>query len=289
MRMGYIGGAAQPEVYAMYQGFYDEAGLNISWVSFRGGSSIVEAVIAGELDGGVIGSTPAIIRAVSKGVPLKVVAVGELGTKEKPGDYLVVLKDSGIKSLQDLRGKTIAVHRFGTTLDLTLRMGLEQAGIDPEKDVTIVQVKISQMPQALLNGDIDAAFVFPMAYAQLEEKVDVILTPADVFPKGAPFGMVFFMEDFIREHPEEVRKFVKAYLRGLQWAVDNPDKVPEIAARDTGLPIEVAQKIPWPEFNPSGVVDSESFARMIDAIRKYDPESLGRNVTVDEFLDYGYL
>jgi NitT/TauT family transport system substrate-binding protein len=289
IRMGYIGGAAQPEVYAMYQGFYEEAGLNISWASFRGGSSIVEAVIAGELDGGVIGSTPAIIRAVSKGVPLKVVAVGELGTKEKPGDYLVVLKDSGIKSLQDLRGKTIAIHRFGTTLDLTLRMGLEQAGIDPEKDVTIVQVKISQMPQALINRDIDAAFVFPMAYAQLEDKVNVILTPADVFPKGAPFGMVFFTEDFIKEHPEEVRKFVKAYLRGLQWAVDNPDKVPEIAARDTGLPIEVTRKIPWPEFNPSGVVDSESFVRMIDAIRKYDPESLGRNVTVDEFVDYGYL
>jgi|Deesub1362A_J573_1020465.scaffolds.fasta_scaffold00115_31 NitT/TauT family transport system substrate-binding protein len=289
IRIGYLGGVAQPEVYAMYNGFYEEEGLNISWISFRGGSSVIEAVIAGELDGGVIGSTPAIIRAVSKDVPIKVVAVGEVGTKEKPGDYLVVLKSSGIEDMADLKGKTIAVHRLGTLLDLTLRVGLEQNGIDPNTEVTITQVKIPNMPQALLNGEVDAAFVFPMAMPQLEDKVNVVFTPADVFPEGVPFGMVFFTEDFIQNHPDKVKSFIKAYLRGLQWAIDNPDKVPEIAAMDTGLPIEVTKKIPWPEFNPSGRVSDESFKKIIDAIKKYDPESLGRNVTVNEFIDYRFL
>lgn len=289
IRLGYLGGVAQPEVYAMYNGFYDEAGLNISWQSFRGGSSVVQAIMAGELDGGIIGSTPAIVRAVSKDVPIKVVAVGELGTKEKPGDYLVVRKDSGIKDVGDLVGKTIAVHRLGTTLDLVLRMGLEQHGIDPMKDVTITQVKIPNMPQALLRGDVDAAFVFPMAMPQLEDDVNVILTPGDVFPAGAPFGMVFFTEEFIQKHPDEVRRFIRAYLRGLQWAADNPDKVPDIAAKDTGLSREVTERIPWPAFNPSGVVEDESFTKMIEAIKKHDPESLGRDVTVDEFVDYQFL
>lgn len=280
---------AQPEVYAMYNGFYDEAGLDITWISFRGGSSVVQAIMAGELDGGVIGSTPAIIRAVSKDVPIKVVAVGELGTKEKPGDYLVVKKDSGIESIDDLKDKTIAVHRLGTTLDLTLQMGLEEHGIDPTTDVTITQVKISNMPQVLLNEEVDAAFVFPMAMPQLEDEVDVILTPADVFPEGAPFGIVFFTEGFIQQQPDEVKAFIKAYLKGLKWAVDNPDKVPDIAAKDTGLSREVTEKIPWPSFNPSGMVDDKSFERMIEALEKHDPESLGRNVTVDEFVDYSFI
>ncbi|MBU2560349.1 ABC transporter substrate-binding protein [archaeon] len=289
MRIGYLASQAQPEVYALYNGYYEEEGLNISWVSFRGGSSVIEAIMAGELDGGTIGSSPAIIRVVSKDVPLKVVAVGELGTKEKPGDYLVVRKNSGIKSVSDLKGKTIAIHRMGTTLDLTLRIALEQNGIDPAKDVTITQLSAPSMPQALLQGDVDAAFIFPMSYPQLEADVDVILTPGDVFPHGAPFGMAVFTEDFIEKHPEEVRKFVRAYLRGLQWALDNPDMAAEVEALDTGMTKEEAKRVPWAAFNPSGRVSDESFEMMIDAIKEYDPESLGRDVTVGEFVDYSYL
>jgi ABC-type nitrate/sulfonate/bicarbonate transport system substrate-binding protein len=245
--------------------------------------------MAGELDGGVIGSTPAIIRAVSKDVPIKIVAVGELGTVEKPGDYLVVKKDSGIKSMGDLKGKTVAVHRLGTTLDLTLRIALEQNGIDPATDVTITQVKIPVMPQALLEDAVDAAFIFPMAYPQLEDDVDVILTPGDVFPGGAPFGVVIFTEEFIENHPDEVRKFVRAYLKGISWAVDNPDKAAELAAEDIGASKEDTVKMPWPAFNPSGRIEDDSFELVIRALEEYDPESLGRDVTVDEFVDYSYL
>jgi ABC-type nitrate/sulfonate/bicarbonate transport system substrate-binding protein len=289
VKMGYLGGIAQPEVYSIYNGYFEDEGINVSWVTFRGGSSVVQAIMAGELDGGVIGSTPAIIRAVSKDVPIKIVAIGELGTVEKPGDYLVVKKDSGIKSMGDLKGKIIAVHRLGTTLDLTLRIALRQNGIDPATDVTITQVKIPVMPQALLGDAVDAAFIFPMAYPQLEEDVDVILTPGDVFPQGAPFGIVIFTEEFIENHPDKVRKFVSAYLKGISWAVDNPDKAAELAAEDIGASKEDTVKMPWPAFNPSGLIEAESFDLMIDAIEEYDPESLGKEVAVEDFVDYQFL
>ena len=289
MRMGYLGGIAQPEVYSIYNGNYEDEGLNVSWVSFRGGSSVVEAIVAGELDGGVMGSSPAIIRAVSKEVPIKVVAVGELGTVEEPGDYLVVRKDSGIKSMTDLKGKTIAVHRFGTTLDLALRIGLENVGLDPASDVTITQVSVPNQPQALLQGEVDAAFIFPMAYPALENDVDVILTPGDVFPQGAPFGMVIFTEEFIENNPDEVKSFIKAFLDGVQWAIDNPEAASEIEAEDIGATVEDTVKMPWPAFNPSGKIEDDSFELVIDALEEYDPESLGRDVTVDEFVDYSYL
>lgn len=289
VRIGHLGGVADAEVYGLYNGYYDEEGLNISWVSFRGGSSVVRAVIAGELDGGVIGSTPAIIRAVSKDVPLKIVAVGQIETKEHSGDQLVVKKDSGIEDIQGLKGKIIAVHRLGTTLDLTLRIGLKQNGIDPLKDVTITQVKVSSMPATLLRGDVDAAFVFPIAYPNIMEDVSVILTPGDVFEKGAPISVVFFTEDFIKQHPEDVKKFVRAYLKGIKWANENPDRIPEIVVKDTGLPMEIAEKVKWHAFNPSGKVADESFTLMIGAIKEYDPESLGKDVTVADLVNYGFL
>ncbi|MEE9564267.1 MAG: ABC transporter substrate-binding protein [Candidatus Hydrothermarchaeaceae archaeon] len=289
VKMGYLGGIAQPEVYSIYNGYFEDEGINVSWVTFRGGSSVVQAIMAGELDGGVMGSTPAIIRAVSKDVPIKVVAVGELGTIEKPGDYLVVKKDSGIKTVADLKGKIIAVHRLGTTLDLTLRIALKQNGIDPARDVTITQVPVPNQPQVLLEGEVDAAFIFPMAYPQLEDDVDVILTPGDVFPQGAPFGIVIFTEEFIENHPDKVKKFVSAYLKGISWAVDNPDKAAELAAEDIGASKEDTVKMPWPAFNPSGLIEAESFDLMIDAIEEYDPESLGKEVAVEDFVDYQFL
>jgi NitT/TauT family transport system substrate-binding protein len=289
IRIGHLGGVADPEVYAYYHGYYDDEGLNISWVSFRGGSSVVKAVIAGELDGGVIGSTPAIIRAVSKGTPLKIVAVGQIETKEKPGDLLVVKKDSGIEDVQGLRGKTIAVHRLGTTLDLILRVGLKQQGIDPLKDVTITQVPITDMPQALLRGDVDAAFVFPIVYPVLMDDVNVILTPGDVFPEGAPISVVFFTEEFMEQHPEEVKKFVRAYLRGIRWAYYNPDRTPEIVAKDTGFDLDTSRKIKLPAFNPSGKVSDASFELMIAAIKEYDPESLGRDISPRDLVDYSFI
>ena len=47
--------------------------------------------------------------------------------------------------------------------------------------------------------------------------------------------------------------------------------------------------MPWPAFNPSGRIEADSFDLVIDALNEYDPESLGRDVTVDEFVDYQYL
>ncbi len=289
IRMGHLAGVADPEVYALYHGYYDEEGLNISWVPFRGGSSVVRAVIAGELDGGVIGSTPAIIRATSKGIPLKIVAVGQIETLEKSGDLLVVKKDSGIKDVHGLRDKIIAVHRLGTTLDLTLRIGLKQAGMDPLKDVTITQVKVPDMPKALLRGDVDAAFLFPIAYPVVMDEVDIILTPGDVFPEGAPISVVFFTEDFMEQHPEEVREFIRAYLKGIKWAYDNPDKTAEIVAWDTGLDLETAKKVKLPAFSPSGKVSGSSFDLMIAAIEEYDPESLGKDMSVADLVDYSFI
>lgn len=289
VRIGHLGGVADPEVYALYHGYYDEEGLDISWVSFRGGSSVVKAVIAGELDGGVIGSTPAIIRAASKDIPLKIVAVGQIETKEKAGDLLVVKKDSGIEDVQGLRGKTIAVHRLGTTLDLTLRVGLKQRGIDPMKDITITQVKVPDMPQALLKGDVDAAFLFPIAYPVVMDDVNIILTPGDVFPEGAPISVVFFTEDFMKQHPGEVKKFIRAYLKGIKWAYDNPDRTAEIVAKDTGLDLETAKKVKLPAFNPSGKVSDSSFELMIAAIGEYDPESLGKDMSPVDLVDYSFI
>ncbi len=288
MKIGHLGGVATMDYYALYKGYYDEEGLNVTWITFRGGSSIVEAVIAGELDGGAFGSIPALVRVASKGVPLKILAVGTLETKEMPGDVLMVLKDSGIENIEDLKGKTVAVHGFGTTLDLILRAALTQHGVGKE-EVNIVQVKVTQMVPALKNRQVDAAFLFPDFVPYVMDEGRVILSIADVLPRGYPISVVFFKEDYMREHPEEVRKFVRAYLRGIEWADENPDGIVDVEVAYTDVPREVAERIPLEKMNPSGRVDLENFQDIIDLIEEYTPDTLGAEISAADIVDYGYL
>ncbi len=288
MTMGHLGGVATMDYYALYKGYYAEEGLNVTWVNFRGGSSIIEATIAKKIDGGAFGSIPALVRVASKGVPLKIVAVGTLETKEMPGDVLVVLKDSGIQRIEDLRGKTIAVHRFGTTLDLVLRAALQQHGIK-EGDVTILQVKVTQMVPALKNRQVDAAFIFPDFVPYVEDDARVILTIADVFPQGYPISVIFFHQDFIEEHPEEVRRLVRAYLNGIKWADENPSGIVDVEVAYTDVPRETAEKIPLLQMNPAGKVDREVFQAIIDLVKEYTPDTVEKDVTVEGIVDYSYL
>lgn len=288
VRMGQLSGVANMEYYAAYNNYYEEEGVNVTWVPLPSGSKIIEAVIAGEMDGGILGAVPSLVRVVSKDVPLKVVTVGVIETKEKPGDRLVALKKSGITKLEDLKGKKIAVHGFGTTLDMALRKALKQKGIDPVKDVTILQLKIQYMIPALENGDVDAVFIFPDYYPFVMNET-LLLTPGDIFPDGMPISVVFFTEDFIKQHPSEIRKFVKAYLKGIEWADKNPEKIADVYVKYLGIPRDRAEKISVPQMNPSGKVSNEIFDAIVADMWEFDPASMQKNVSAKDFVDYSFL
>jgi len=286
LKIGYLERSGDPEVYAKVNGYFEEEEINVTWVPFRGGSSVIKAMISGELDGGAIGSVPAIIRAASKEGALKIVAVGQIETMEYPGDVLVAMKDSGIAEIGDLQGKKVAVHKLGTTLDFTLRTALKQNDVE---DVTIVPVSIPSQIPALEEGEVDAVFLFPTYYPYVAGETNVLLTPGDVFEGGVPISIVVFREEVIDSNPEGVRRFVKAYLRGIKWATENPDEVPGVLAQDINAPIEIARGIKLPMFNPSGRIENEMLDAIIQAIREYDPDSMGPEGSAEEILDFRFL
>ncbi len=286
LKVGYLERSGDPEVYARHNNYFEGEGLNVTWVPFRSGSAVIKAMVSGEIDGGVIGSVPAVIRAASKEANLKIVAVGQIETKEKPGDVLAALKSSGIMKLEELAGKTVAVHAFGTTLDFSVRTALKKRNVE---GTTIVPVRITDQIAVLRKGDIDAAFLFPTYYPHVKEEVNVLLTPADVFEKGVPISIVVFSEEAIKSDPEGIRRFARAYLKGIKWADENPDKVPEVLAEDLDVPVEIARKIELPKFNPSGRIEDEMLDEIIAAIKEYDPESLGKEISARDVLDLEFI
>jgi sulfonate transport system substrate-binding protein len=124
--------------------------VHVTWTEFLGGPALLEAMGADSIDFGITGDAPPIF-AQAGGVPLVYVAV------EPPsphGEALIVLKDSPIRSIADLRGKKIALNKGSNVHNLLVRV-LAAGGLGVD-DVQSVFLKPSDARAAFENGDVDA-------------------------------------------------------------------------------------------------------------------------------------
>jgi sulfonate transport system substrate-binding protein len=152
-----------------------------------------------------------------------------------------VLNESAIKTTQDLKGKTVAVNAFGSAVDLTLRVKLKKDGIDPRKDLRIVEVAFPNQAAALREKRIDAG-VLILPFMNVEaRKGDLrpLFTGGDAF---GPYAVLFQVatNKFLKEHSNAVRSFLADYVRGLHW-LNNPSnraKAVQLAAEFTKSPAE---------------------------------------------------
>lgn len=167
-----------PAMLAKEARFYEKQGLDVELVLFESGTDLIKAIIGGQLQAGVLGFTNAVTWA-AKGADLKVVGGAQVGYHS-----LMLRKDSGIKTVQDLRGKRLASQKQGSTADIVLNgVVFRQAGLN-RQDVQMVYVEPAVAIQSLAAGQVDAAFVFE-PYEQIARatgNVDVIYEIGKVWP-----------------------------------------------------------------------------------------------------------
>ncbi|MFJ3055994.1 ABC transporter substrate-binding protein, partial [Herbaspirillum sp. NPDC087042] len=125
-----------------------KCGIKVDEKVFPKGPDVMQGILAGELDVGTTASEAA-ISGRANGAPIYVVAGFAKG-----GARLVAGKDSGIKSVKDLKGKKVGVTRGGIH-EVLLDAELGQNGLSA-KDVTIVYLAFADLNQALLGKNIDA-------------------------------------------------------------------------------------------------------------------------------------
>lgn len=208
--------AFAPWRIAEAKGFYAAEGLKMNWVLAKGGVDVAKQVGAGNaLMGGGIGDTPLIVRA--NGVPVKAVAV--LG-----GGSLMLLatrSDANIKSVADLKGKTITVLSYTDTTYYALLGSMKKAGLG-KADASIQAAGPAGIWQLFAAGKAQAMAGTADWIASAEgsgTKVDII-SPAQLFQSMAQ--AIIASDDAIKNKPETVRKVVRATLKGLQYMIDEP-------------------------------------------------------------------
>ncbi|WP_170008083.1 ABC transporter substrate-binding protein [Bacillus fonticola] len=155
VRIGYINVMDDaPAMVAEDAGYYEEEGLDAELVLFDSGTDLIKAIVNGDLDAGVLGATNAVSWA-AQGADLKIVGGAQMGYHS-----ILVNEDSGIQSIEDLKGKRLATQKQGSTADIVLNgVTLTDAGLTRD-DIEMTYVSPAVAVQSLQAGRVDAAFLF---------------------------------------------------------------------------------------------------------------------------------
>lgn len=202
--------AFAPFQLAKGNGYFDEAGLDVTFQVGKGGADVATQVALGNAElGGGIGDTPIIVRANGLGIR-GVALLGGRGLTQ-----LAWREDSGISGPEDLKGKSIGVMSFQDTTYYNLLGVLASVGLT-KNDVDIQAVGPGGLIQLTIAGNLDGMSGVPEWISAIEAAgVPMDQQPVDsVFPAMAQ--AIIASDDTIAEKPEVVQGFVDAVLRAVR-------------------------------------------------------------------------
>ncbi|HET7393302.1 MAG TPA: ABC transporter substrate-binding protein, partial [Candidatus Binatia bacterium] len=201
--------AAQMSIWFAKEGnYYEKHGLNVELISIPGSSLALQAMLSGELP---------IIQAGGAG-PIQVALSGTdtvvVATIAKKFNWWI-FSQLNISRMEDLKGKVFGTTRFGTQSDLASRIALRLHGLDPERDVTMVQTGgPAETVTAMMTGKVHAAAISPPATLQakrvkLKELMDLSKLDVEYHVNG-----LVTTRRYLKSNEDVVRRFLKAYIEG---------------------------------------------------------------------------
>lgn len=210
---------------AKEMGFFREQGLEVEIQHSTGGGQHVQLLLSGDVQFTTADAANVLQRVADPGIPL--VSVALIGQTGQQG--WVTLADSGLDDPKDWAGKTVG-YRGTVPPDLLAILKANGMTLDDVNEVNVGY----QPPQLLVEGRVDIYPVF------LSNEPDIIRRKlgreVNVF-RASDYGMPTLgltyvtTEDYMREHPETVERFLRAALQGIEWARDNREEAIDIVLK----------------------------------------------------------
>ena len=271
-----------PTHLALKKGFFRNEGLDVKLVQAR--SNILAAALAsGSMQ--YVTSVTTVLGGIMGGLPAKVIA----GVTKNNPDFLMVRPE--IRSFADLKGKKLAVSGFGGASHQRLIIVLTKNGINPSTDVTVLSVGDARLRlEQLRAGAIDATVLTPpnnfiaerAGFRNLGSSSDLLPLPA--------VG-VSLLERRLKEKPEEAKKILRAFLKGMRQMKERRDEAVAVAMEWLGLDKELAERsydIMLPNYALDGRIDPASLQASIDQLnQRRSPGS--KTITPAEVTDFTLL
>jgi len=211
LRVGIPGLSAEfaPVWAANDRGLLKKYGFESEIIAMQGGTQLAQAVIGASIPIAVMGG--AYLTAAVRGADLVMIATH----MDKFPYSLIVMPN--IKKVEDLKGTKLAISRFGSSSDAGLRVALQKLGLNPDKDVTILQVGgQTERFAALKGGTVDGTVVIPpLSGAAQRLGYNALINMTEL---GIPYPQegVVVSRQMIGSRRETIIRFLKAYIEGVK-------------------------------------------------------------------------
>lgn len=245
------------------QGFFKRHGFEVKW-SFIGKSmDRLNAISSGEAQFASLGEI-AMLSAMAHGNR----RFYWVGNQDIAPGFEGLVAQPGIKSFADLKGKTIGLP-FGSSVDLTCRLLLKQHGLDPGKDVQLVNLEVGDVPAVFRAGNVDAALIWEPGFSQLRAvpgaTVLAMDTDTEVYRRfGTMTGpdVLIMGKKWADRDLQRARRFMQAYFEALEWVAAHPEAAAEIVQgkyiqQDLALINDNLSKFVWHNAQQQTAVMSE--------------------------------
>ena len=227
-----------PQIIALKQGYFIDAGLAIDAKAVQAGIQAAEALTSGSADAAVMGDAPAIIAAAS-GMPVKIIA--SYGGGERM-HRLIAGPKSGIKTPAGLKGKRVGIQ-MGSSTHGAFLLFLNKNGLSTD-DLKLVPLDPSDMPEAMLANQIDAGVGSEPWPSNIEERVKGSFEVATLAGLGNTYPLVMLVTArYAEAHPEAVVAALRATQQAVNLMHTDADRAAGLISEATGVPLERERKI----------------------------------------------
>lgn len=262
-------------------GFFKQEGIDADLIYIASSTTMAQAMLAGEVAISTANSQAVVDTGLQGG---DLVAMGAFVNFVA----LYVIAAPEIKSVQDLRGKAVGVTRFGATTDFAIQMFLKKYGLEPVRDVPIIQIGgLPELAAALSKKSIYAAAMsYPMGLVAQQSGMKML---ANLAKEEIPFlhqGLTTTGK-FVRERREQAKGIVRAYARAVHFMHSRKDETKAIVARYTKVTnpamLEGTLQYAYDFVEKVPLVKREAFQVTLDESAKKNPKA--KQAKPEQFYD----
>jgi NitT/TauT family transport system substrate-binding protein len=269
-----------PVWYGIEQGYFEEEGLEVTTEIGEGGAALTPAVLNDDYQF-AIGEYISLMQARENNVGIQVVSnlTNGASSPDQRINGLLVKPDSGIDSVEDLAGKTIAVNGLNGIDDVTIKAILDEHGIDTTA-VQFVEVPFPDMNAAVESGQVDVASQ-PEPFVTLGEQAGLVnlLDPYYEALPGLPLGLVFGSEEWLEDNPDLANAFHRALVRSIEASSDK-QAMGEAIVANTDITPDLLEEMALDDW--AAEVDRDNLAALGQLATKY--QVLEEEPNLDELI-----
>lgn len=274
-------------------GYFEEAGLDVTINPGAGTLSVMQLIAAGTADFGPGDAATAFIAIANEGLELRAIAA----VHQHSLAAVIALESSGIRTPQDLAGRTFA-DAAGSTNRILLPAYAAAAGFDAST-VEFVAAAPPDLPRLLAAKTVDFIGQFVVGRGLIESAAGepaIILPYSDYLP-DLYGNLILARAEMIEQQPELVEAFVGALMRGLAYSIDHPEETGEILARAAdGQDAAIAAGevvimreyvLPSDHTGPIGAIDPAKVDTIIGLLS--DAGVLNEAITAEDVIATGFV